>query len=66
MVEHAETRSIITRVHVQQATLGEPVKLVSVMNNRCFRYFVLTFSEVSKFPRVKRKQNFEKIFKKVQ
>ena len=66
MVEHAEIRSIITRVHVQQATQAKPVKLVSVMNNRRFRYFVLTFSEVSKFPRVKRKQNFEKFFKKVQ
>ena len=31
MVEHAETGSIITRVHVQQATQGEPVKLVSVI-----------------------------------
>ena len=66
MVEHAETRSIITRVYVQQATQAKPVKLVSVMNRRCFRYFVLAFSEVSKSPRVKRKQNFEKFFKKVQ
>ena len=64
MVQHAETRSIITRVHVQQATQGESVKLVSVMNRRCFRYFVLAFSEVCTFPRVKRKQTFEKMFKK--
>ena len=36
MVQHAETRSIITRVHVQQATQGESVKLLSVINKRCF------------------------------
>ena len=41
MVEHAETRSIITRVHVQQATQAKPVRLVSVMYKKCFSYFVL-------------------------
>ena len=31
MVEHAQTRLTITRVRVQLATQGKPVKLVNVM-----------------------------------
>ena len=60
MVEHAQTKLTITRVHVQQATLGKPVEQVcrlikvKVKVNLfiylvCFVLFVSLFRKVNTF-----------------